>query len=123
MLERAAGPCALFALGITISLQSNVQYKSEYTFLIGFKILLHPILTFLILTFIGGFDPLWIGVATLMASLPTASSVFVIASDYNIYKTESSNCILISTVVSLATISALLIAIDFKALPYGLFGN
>jgi len=123
MLERAAGPCALFALGITISQQSKVQYKSEYTFLIGFKILLHPTLTFLILTFIGGFDPLWIGVATLMAALPTASNVFVMATDYRIYKTESSNCILISTVASLITISALLIAVDFKALPYGLFGN
>lgn len=122
MLERAAGPCALFALGVTVSQQSAIKLQSEYLILIIAKLFVHPLLTFLILSYIGGFDKVWMGVALLMASLPTASNVFVMASDYNTYKTGSSNCILISTALSFFTIMALLIAIETNSIPQNLFG-
>lgn len=121
MLEKAAGPCALFALGVTVAQQSSIKFKTEFSILIFAKIIVHPLLTFLILSYIGGFDKVWMGVAILMASLPTASNVFVMASDYKTYINEISNCILISTILSFFTISALLLVYEYDLLPMNLF--
>ncbi len=121
MLERAAGPCALFALGVTVAQQPALRFKMEFSIIILAKIVIHPILTFLILSYIGGFDKTWMGVAVLMAALPTASNVFVMASDYKTYVDGTSNSILISTVISFVTISALLLLFQQDLIPLNLF--
>jgi len=121
MLERAAGPCALFALGVTVAQQPALKFKMEFSIIILAKIIIHPILTFLILSYIGGFDKTWMGVAILMAALPTASNVFVMASDYKTYVDGTSNSILISTIISFVTISALLLLFQQDLIPLNLF--
>jgi predicted permease len=123
MLERAAGPCALFALGVTVAQQPALRFKMEFSIIILAKVIIHPILTFLILSYIGGFDKTWMGVAVLMAALPTASNVFVMASDYKTYVDGTSNSILISTVISFVTISALLLLFQQDLIPLNLFGK
>lgn len=123
MLERAAGPCALFALGVTVAQQPALRFKMEFSIIIIAKVIIHPILTFLILSYIGGFDKTWMGVAILMASLPTASNVFVMASDYKTYVDGTSNSILISTVISFVTISALLLLFQQDLIPLNLFAK
>ena len=123
MLERAAGPCALFALGVTVAQQPALRFKMEFSIIILAKIVIHPILTFLILSYIGGFDKTWMGVAVLMAALPTASNVFVMASDYKTYVDGTSNSILISTVISFVTISALLLLFQQDLIPLNLFAK
>ncbi len=123
MLERAAGPCALFALGVTVAQQPALRFKMEFSIIILAKVVIHPILTFLILSYIGGFDKTWMGVAVLMAALPTASNVFVMASDYKTYVDGTSNSILISTVISFVTISALLLLFQQDLIPLNLFAK
>ncbi len=123
MLERAAGPCALFALGVTVAQQPALRFKMEFSIIILAKVIIHPILTFLILSYIGGFDKTWMGVAVLMAALPTASNVFVMASDYKTYVDGTSNSILISTVISFVTISALLLLFQQDLIPLNLFAK
>ncbi len=123
MLERAAGPCALFALGVTVAQQPALRFKMEFSIIIIAKVIIHPILTFLILSYIGGFDKTWMGVAILMAALPTASNVFVMASDYKTYVDGTSNSILISTVISFVTISALLLLFQQDLIPLNLFAK
>lgn len=123
MLEGAAGPCALFALGVTVAQQPALRFKMEFSIIILSKIIIHPLLTFLILSYIGGFDKIWMGVAILMAALPTASNVFVMASDYKTYVDGTSNSILISTVISFITISALLLLFQNGLIPLNLFAR
>jgi malonate transporter len=53
-------------------------------------------------------DPLWATVAILGASLPVAANVFIIAKQYDTYVDRTSSAVLISTVISVATVSALL---------------
>ena len=47
----------------------------------------------------------WIGI--LFAALPTANTVFVLAEQFDTYSVRSSATILVTTLVSIATLSAL----------------
>jgi len=69
----------------------------------------------------GGFDPLWIGVAVLMASLPTAATVFVMAVQYDEYVEGASSAILVTTVISMITVTLVMIMIDRGKLPLDFF--
>jgi hypothetical protein len=80
----------------------------------------HPVIVLAALGLIGGFDPLWISVAVLMAALPTAASVYVFAEQYDAWLEGASSSILVTTLVSAVTVPALLYVIEQGLLPYGL---
>lgn len=56
-----------------------------------------------------GVNPLWSQVAIIGASLPVAANVFILARQYDTYVDRTSGAILVSTIVSVATVSVLLI--------------
>ena len=107
-LASAAAPCALFALGITVALRPIKRVPTELPVLLLIKLVVHPILVYAVLTWLGGIDPLWIKTAILMACLPPAANVFVLASQNRTYVERASSAILIGTLVSVATVTALL---------------
>jgi malonate transporter and related proteins len=121
MLARAAAPAALFALGITLSKRRFAGLNPEFPVIVGLKMFAHPVLVLAVLSLIGGFDPLWISVAVLMAALPTAASVYVFAEQYDAYLEGASSSILVTTLVSAVTVPALLYLIEQGLLSYGLF--
>ncbi len=108
LLSGSAAPCALFMLGVTVALQPLKQIPSELPALLAVKLLLHPAIVFTLFWAVGGFDPVWIATAVLMASLPPALNVFVMASQYQTYVERASAIILVGTVVSVATVTTLL---------------
>jgi len=116
-LADAATPAALFAIGVTIGGQRLEQVGWEVPVIAICKLIAHPVIVLLVLLAIGGFDPVWITVAVLLASLPTAASVFVLANQFEAYVEGISSVILVSTLLSVATVSALLVLIDQDALP------
>jgi malonate transporter and related proteins len=122
MMARAAAPAALFALGITLARRRFAGMNSELPVIVGLKLFAHPVIVLAALGLIGGFDPLWISVAVLMAALPTAASVYVFAEQYDAYLEGASSSILVTTLVSAITVPALLYVIEQGLLPYGLFG-
>jgi malonate transporter len=120
-LKNAAAPCALFTLGITVALRPFTGVPREVSALILIKLILHPLLIWLVLAFLGGFDPVWVYTAVLMASLPPALNTFIMARQYNVYLEQSSNGILIGTIASVLTVTALLYLIERKLLPLTFF--
>ncbi|MNE64010.1 hypothetical protein D3C80_1593940 [compost metagenome] len=60
------------------------------------------------LTSFGTFEPIWIYSAVLLAGLPTAANVFVIAQQYQVWQERASASILISTALSVVTLTAVL---------------
>jgi malonate transporter len=120
-LKNAAAPCALFTLGITVALRPFTGVPREVSALIFIKLILHPVMIWLVLAFLGGFDPIWLYTAVLMASLPPALNAFIMARQYNVYLEQSSNGILIGTIASVLTVTALLYLIERKLLPLSLF--
>lgn len=119
LLAQAAGPCALFAIGVTVSLQPLRGIGREFPIILFCKIVIHPALALLILSAIGGIDPAWIGAAVLMASLPTAANVYVLATQAGTYEDGASNVVLVSTAISVVTVSVLLYLIDANLAPVG----
>ena len=120
-LSAAAAPSALFILGVTVAYQPLAGMGREFPLIVIAKSVLHPLLVFVVLTLMGGVDPLWLGVAVLMASLPTAATVFVMAVQYDEYVEGSSSAILITTGISMITVTLVLIMIDRGKLPLDFF--
>jgi predicted permease len=107
-LYGAAAPCALFALGASL-----VGYRlggdlKQCVALVGFKLLIHPAITALLVFHVFDLQPVWAAVAVVTAALPAGVNVFIMAEHYNIYKARAASAILISTGLSLVTVSILL---------------
>lgn len=119
LLANAGAPCALFALGVTLALRPLNRIPFELPWLLLVKLVLHPILVVALLLWVGNIDPLWIATAALIASLPPATNVFVIAQQYNTYVNRASAAVLIGTIISIVTVSYMLYLIDTDVLQLG----
>ncbi len=120
-LAKAAAPCALFAMGVTLALRPLNRMPAEMPFIAAMKLVVHPLLAWFVLSWIGNFDPVWVWSAVLLASLPTATNVFVIAQQYGIWVERSSASVLVTTVASVVSVTALLWLITSGTLPPDLF--
>lgn len=117
LLRSAAAPCALFALGLGLGLRSPKVIGLELPILVAIKLIVHPTVVYLLLSWIGGFDPIWVYTAVLMAALPPAANVFVLARQYRTYVESASTGILVATFVSIFTVSLILSLILTGSLP------
>lgn len=106
--KNAAAPCALFAMGVTLALTPFEGFSKDVAFHLCIKMLLHPLLVFLILTNSGTYDPLWVKTAVLMASLPPALNVYILAQNSGFYVGKAASGVLIGTVLSLITVNVVL---------------
>lgn len=120
-LKNAAAPCALFTMGVTVALRPFNRIPVETPFLLVIKLVIHPLLVWVILSLIGHFTREWMFTAILMASLPPALNVFVIANQYRVYVERASTAILLGTLASVVSVTGLLLVIAHDAVPYRLF--
>ena len=107
LLSAAAGPAALFALGCTLAGRSAGSRLPELMPMVLCKLILHPLLAFAIASALY-LDPLLRAVATVEASLPIATNVFIMARATGVYVERASAAILISTVIAVFTVSLML---------------
>ena len=120
-LQNAAAPCALFTLGVTVALRPLKKMPWEVPFTTGVKLVLHPILMFLLLSLFGPFDQLWVYAAILMAALPPALNVFVFARQYDTWVEQASGAVLVGTLVSVVTLTSVMWMVKTGTLPPLLF--
>ncbi|MCK9919305.1 AEC family transporter [Microbacteriaceae bacterium K1510] len=120
-LQNAAAPCALFTLGVTVALRPLKKMPWEVPFLVLVKLVLHPIIVFLMLSVFGPFDQTWIYAAVLMAALPPALNVFVFARQYDTWVEQASSAVLIGTLVSVVTLTSVMWLVKTHNLPLLLF--
>lgn len=107
-LAQSAAPCALFAMGVTLALRPLKRVPVEISYIVPAKLILHPLLAYLVLSTLGSFDPIWVSTAVLLAALPTATNVFVIGQQYQVWQERASATILVSTVLSVFTVTLVL---------------
>ena len=111
LLGSAAGPAALFAIGMSFVNRTVGARPSEIGTFVAIKICLHPLLTWIAVTYVFDMEPFWASSAVLLSALPTAAVAFVIAQERQIYVAQVSSIIVVSTVASVFVVSALLIAL------------
>lgn len=107
-LQSAAAPVALFALGVTVALRPFERMPWELPGIIAIKLIVHPLIVFGLLMALGPFPPQWAAAALLLASLPPALNVFVIARQYDTWIEPASAAVLIGTFVSVVTLTSVM---------------
>ena len=115
-LYTSAAPCALFALGVTVALRPLERMFPEVPLLAAVKLVVHPILVLVLLRLFGTFSEVWVNTAVLMAALPPALSAYVFARQYDIWIEQASSAVLIGTLVSVATLTAVMWLVQTHAL-------
>ena len=104
----SAAPCALFALGVTVALRPVGGVPPDVPPLILIKLVIHPALVFALLPLFGSFSPVWIGTAVLLAALPPALTAYVFARHYDRWIEQASSLVLLGTLVSVVTLTAVM---------------
>ena len=120
-LSAAAAPCALFAMGVTLALRPLKRIPHELAPIAFLKLVLHPLVCYVVLSWVGNFSEIWLFSAVLLAALPTATNVFVLAQQYHVWVERASASILLTTCISVATVTGLLYLIKGGMLPPDLF--
>jgi hypothetical protein len=116
-LQNAAAPCALFVLGVTVALRPLPRLAWDVPAIVPVKLVLHPIIVFFMLAWLGPFSAPWTYAAVLMAALPPALNVFVLARQYDVWVEEASGSILIGTMVSVLTLTSVMWLVQSGRLP------
>ncbi len=109
ILGAAAPPAALFAIGLFMAGRSLAGGRAEIAWLTALKLLVQPLVTAVIAYELLDMDRLWADSAVTLAALPTGALVFVLAQQYGIYTQRATAAILVTTVLSVATLSALFV--------------
>ena len=105
LLAAAAGPCALFAIGLFVSqlsMRAGVAAAWPSTAL---KLVVHPALMALLAFYLLPIDPFWAKIGVVCASLPLGATAFVLAQRYKLLEAETSTGAVLSTAVSVVTVS------------------
>jgi malonate transporter and related proteins len=106
LLGAAAGPCALFAIGLFMVGKKLVESPREMAPILLMKLVVQPLVTWVIAVPVLGMDPFWAGSAVVLAALPVGALVFTLAQNYGVWVAGASASILTSTVLSVVTVSA-----------------
>jgi predicted permease len=108
IMGAAAPPAALFAMGLFMvgkSFRGDIVEVSAFS---AVKLIVHPLATFAIITWLIPLPADLHDALLLIAALPTGSLVFVLASQQQAYVQRATGIILGSTLASMATLSWLL---------------
>lgn len=106
LLGGAAAPCALFALGATLAHQPVGRDMGDVALLAFLKLYLHPLAVWVGVTQVFAVDEIFVGVAMIQAAMPIAASVFVMATQYQLYAARVSTAVLASTAIAVVSVSA-----------------
>ncbi len=107
ILSPAAGPAALFAIGLFLVGKPIRRGFGEVAAMTMFKLVVHPLVTWWCVSNVFELDPLWSAVAILLAALPAGANCFVVAQNNGIYVHRTSAAILVSTILAVVTVSIL----------------
>jgi malonate transporter len=107
-LQNAAAPVALFALGVTVALRPFGRVPWEVPGVIAVKLLIQPLVVIGLMLLLGPFAQPWAATAVLMASLPPALNVFVIARQNETWIEPASVAVLIGTFASMVTLTSVM---------------
>lgn len=106
LLGAAAGPCALVTIGLFLHQQRERADPRQVARLVGLKLVAQPLLT-LAFASLAPMPKPWFHLALLLAALPTGTGPFMLAKLYGREAAATSQAILVSTLLSVVTVSAL----------------
>lgn len=113
-LGDSAAPCALVATGMSLSRVSLAGSRALILSVTGLKLVLHPLLVWLLAAKVFALPPVWIGVAILFAACPTGINAYLVAERYRVAEAVTSGAIALSTLFAVVTMTvAVMVAMTF----------
>jgi len=112
MLADASVPTALFALGVSLAGYSLKGSWSGMFTLIGLKMVLMPVIVFILVRYVVSIPPLWGQVAVLFAAMPTGANAFLFSQRNNEAVAAVSGAIALGTGLAAVSASVLLYLMD-----------
>jgi predicted permease len=104
MIGSAAVPCALVGMGIALGrhgLEAGWRFPAVIS---GLKLVVHPLVVFLLATQVFDMPRAWAGVAVLFAACPSGINAFLFAERYGEGVAVASSAVALSTALALGTI-------------------
>lgn len=108
LLGAAAVPCALFAMGASLAAFPLRGDLKPALLLVALKLLVHPLLVWLLAVPLLGLEGIWVPVAVTMAAMPTGVNAYLFAARYQAAEGVASRVVFVGTAASIVTISAVL---------------
>jgi malonate transporter and related proteins len=112
LLGGAGIPTALVALGLSLAAYGLRGQMKGITVMLILKMLLLPLVVWLIARFAFDLEPLWTRVAVLLAAMPTGVNAYLFAQRYSSGTAAISGVIALGTALSLISVTVLLILMD-----------
>lgn len=107
-LGMAAVPCALFAMGGSLAgypLRGDIGPALVLTLL---KLVVHPLLVWVLAVPVLGLEGLWVSVAVVMASMPSAVNVYLFGERYDCVPGVAARTVLLTSTGSMITVAVVL---------------
>ncbi len=105
ILARAALPTALIVLGASLrAYPLQGKFKEAWT-IVGLKIVLQPILVWILAFVIFDLDPLWGMVAVVAAGMPVGINAYMFSQKYDLCVAPMATAVLLSTLLAMGTLS------------------
>lgn len=112
MLADASVPTALFALGVSLTGYSLKGSWNGMFALIALKMVLMPVLVFMMVRYVVSIPPVWAQVAVLFAAMPTGANAFLFAHRNEEAVAAVSGAIALGTALAAISASILLYLMD-----------
>lgn len=110
----ALTPCALFAIGLGLSIEAMASNLGASIALTVVKLLIMPLIVYA-LCVATGLDPLYTIAAVICAAVPTAKTTFILAGTYKVEEPLVAATVSITTVLSVVTLLGWLYALGAAA--------
>lgn len=109
LIRASAVPAALFVTGASLREYRVMGHIGEAVVIIIFKMVVHPLAVWVLATFVFDLPAMWVAVAVVTAALPTGINASVFARKYDAAVAPVVTATLLSTLLSIATVSVLLV--------------
>lgn len=109
LLASSVMPVALFGLGGALNDYKLADNLSQATIMSGFKLIVHPLIAWIVMVPVLGVDPQIARYGVLLAAMPTGINAYIFSTYYNRSVDVATNTILLSTFASVFTISGWLL--------------
>jgi malonate transporter and related proteins len=107
-IRASALPAALFVTGASLRQYHLVGHLTQTATMVLVKLVVHPLLVWVVAAFVLRLPPLWTAAAVATAALPTGINASVFASKFDACVAPVTSSILITTALSIATLTVVL---------------
>lgn len=104
LLAGAAVPCSLVAMGIALRRYGVEAGWPLPTLISGLKLIVHPLIVFVLVTQVFSMPPAWAGVAVLFAACPSGINAYLFAERYRAGVAIASSAVSLSSLLAIGTI-------------------